>query len=353
MILRTPRPLTRQVASACRDLVVPPGLPFAQHLPAEQIHETFALLGGTFRERVYTPAVTLWTFLTQVRDPDHSCQQAVDRLIAHRVASGLRACSPDTGAYCRARGRFPESVLRALTRQLGHGLADQAEAGWRWHGRPVKVVDGTGLSMPDTPANQEAYPQPAQVRPGLGFPLARLVVVWSLTVGTVLDAAVGRFEGKGSGEVSLFRTLGDVLEPGDVLVGDRIYSNFWDVARAQAGGVDVVMRLHAGRTGVWFRGRGHSKANKRLCWRKPPRPGWMTEADYAAYPDRLRMRAVCVDVRQRGFRTRRLILVTTLRDPVAYPAQDLAALYRRRWQAEMCHPHYPSSARLYLAGRAA
>jgi hypothetical protein len=199
----------------------------------------------------------------------------------------------------------------------------------------VKVVDGTGLSMPDTPANQKAYPQPASVRTGLGFPLARLVVVFSLTVGTVLDAALGRFEGKGTGEVSLFRSLDGVLARGDVLVGDRIYSNFWDVARAQARGVDVVMRLHAGRTGVWFRGRGHSKANKRLCWHKPPRPEWMPEEDYATYPERLRLRAVRVDVRQRGFRTRRLVVVTTLRDPVAYPAAELATLYRRRWQAEL------------------
>jgi Transposase DDE domain len=335
MILPTPRPLARQVASTCRDLVVQPGLPFAQHLPAEQVHQIFHAFGGEYRERIYNPAVTLWTFLTQVRDPDHSCQQAVDRLIAHRVASGLRPCSADTGAYCRARGRFPEAVLRELTRQLGRGVAANAEAAWRWKGRPVKVVDGTGLSMPDTRANQRAYPQPASVRAGLGFPLARLVVVFSLAVGTVLDAAVGRFEGKGTGEVSLFRSLDDVLEVGDVLVGDRIYSNFWDVARAQARGVDVVMRLHAGRKGVWFRGRGHSKANKRLCWRQPPRPEWMTQEEYAAYPERLRLRAVCVDVRQRGFRTKRLVVVTTLRDPVAYPAADLAALYRRRWQAEL------------------
>lgn len=335
MILPTPRRLARQVARTCRDLVVQPGLPFAPHLPAEQIYAVFHGLGQDFRERIYNPAVTLWTFLTQVRDPDHSCQQAVDRLLAHRVASGLRPCSADTGAYCRARARLPEALLHALARRVGRRLADNAEGHWLWRGGPVKVVDGTGISMPDTAANQQAYPQPASCRAGLGFPLARLVVVFSLAVGTVLDAALGRFEGKGTGEVSLFRSLDDVLQPGDVLVGDRIYSNFWDVARAQGRGVDVVMRLHAGRKGVWFRGRGHSKANKRLCWRKPPRQERMSEAEYASYPQRLRLRAVCVDVRQRGFRTKRLILVTTLRDPVAYPAPELAALYRRRWQAEL------------------
>jgi len=249
--------------------------------------------------------------------------------------SGLRPCSSDTGAYCRARGRFPEPVLRALTRQLGAGIMDKAEDLWLWKGRRVKVVDGTGLSMPDTPANQKAYPQPAAVKPGLGFPLLRLVVVFSLSVGTVLDAAMGRFEGKGTGELSLLRSLGDVLERGDVLLGDRIYSDFWDVARARACGADVVMRMHAGRRPVWFGGRGHSKANRRVWWCKPARPAWMTEAEYASYPEWIKLRAVRVDVRQRGFRTRQLVLITTLTDAQEVTLADLAALYRRRWQAEL------------------
>jgi hypothetical protein len=154
-------------------------------------------------------------------------------------------------------------------------------------------------------------------------------------VGTVLDAALGRFHGKGSGEVSLWRTLDDVLDPGDVLLADRLYCTYWDVARAKTQGADVVMRMHAGRTAVWFRGRGHSKGNRRVCWRRPPRPDWMTEREYADIPERLKLRALRVDVRQRGFRTRRLVLVTTLTDAAAYLAADIADLYRRRWQAEL------------------
>ena len=334
-MLPTPRSVARQVASTCRDLVVPPGLPFAPPLPAAQVYPLGQQWGGAYRERIDTPAVTLWTFLTQVRDPEQSCPQAVDRLIAHRVAAGRRACSADTGAYGRARRRLPEALRRALTPPRGHGVADQAATSWRWKGRPVKVVDGTGLSRPDPRANQRAYPPPTTVRPGRGFPRARLVVVFSLDVGTVLDAALGRFAGKGSGAGSLFRRLADVLEAGAVLVGDRIYSNCWDVARAQARGVDVVRRLHAGRKRVWFRGRGHRKANQRRCWRQPPRPDCMTEEEYADYPEWLRRRAVRVDVRQRGCRSQRLILVTTWRDPVASPAPDRAALDRRRWPAEL------------------
>jgi hypothetical protein len=325
----------RQVATTCRDLVAAPGLPFADHLPAAQVHQAFHQLGGSFRECVWTPAVTLLTFLQQCLDPDPSCQQAVDRLLAHRAALGLPDCSGDTGAYCKARLRLPEGLLRELTRRTGRALMDKAEDRWLWKGRRVKVVDGTGLSMPDTPANQAEYPQPEKIAPGVGFPLLRLVVVFCLSSGAALDAAMGPHRGKGTGEVSLFRGLDDMLEEGDVLLGDRIYCNYWDVARARARGADVVMRLHPGRKKVWFRGRGHSTANRRTWWRKPARPARMTEQEYESYPEWIKLRAVRVDVRQRGFRTRRYVLVTTLRDPAAYPAGDLAALYRRRWQAEL------------------
>jgi hypothetical protein len=328
--------LARQVASTCRALVAQPGLPFAEHLPEDRIHAVVRAVGGFFRQRIYSPAVTLWVFLTQVLDADPTCQQAVDRLAAFRCAQGLAPCSTDTGAYCKARGRLPETALAQLMRQTGRGLMEQAEGEWLWKGRRVKVVDGTGLSMPDTPENQEAYPQLKKIRKGVGFPLLRLVVVFSLAVGTVLDAAMGRFHGtKEASELALFRTLDDVLEEGDVLLGDRLYSDFWDVARAVQRGVDVVMRMHAGRTPVWFRGRGHSKGNRRVWWRKPPRKAWMTQEEYDALPEWLCLRAVRVDVRQCGFRSRRLVLVTTLTDAQTYSAADLATLYRRRWQAEL------------------
>jgi len=327
--------LARQVANSCRDLVAQPGLPFAEHLPEEQVHDTFSQQGGAFRHRVFTPAVTLWTFLSQVLDADHSCQQAVDRVQAHRAACGLPDCADDTGAYCRARGRLPEGLLHELVRQTGRGEMDKADKQWLWKGRRVKVVDGTGVSMPDTPANQDEYPQPAEIPAGIGFPLMRLVVVFCLSVGTVLDAALGRWSGEGTGEVSLFRQLDDVLDPGDVLLADRLYANFWDVARAQARGADVVMKQHAGRKAVKFRGRGDGTGGRRMGWRKPQRPSWMSLEEYESYPEWIKMRAVRVDVRQRGFRTKRYVLVTTLLDGQAYTCSDLAELYRRRWQAEL------------------
>jgi hypothetical protein len=312
-----------------------PGLPFAEYLPARLIQDTARSVGCIFRERIFTPAVTLWTFLSQVLDADHSCRQAVARLLAYRTAQRLRCCSPDTSAYCKARRRLPEALLKDLTRRTGHELQEQAPAEWLWKGRRVKLVDGTAVSLPDTAKNQKAYPKSKKLPPGVGFPLVRLVVVFSLAVGSVLEAAFGPFNGKGNGELSLWRQLWGSLERGDVLVADRLYPTFWVVADALAKGVDVVMRMHAGRAAVWFRGRGHRTDNRRVWWRKPQRPEWMSSEEYERVAEWLRLRVVRVDVRRAGFRTKRFVLITTFTDPEAVTREDLAELYRRRWQAEL------------------
>ena len=156
--------------AARQQLTDAPGLPFADHLPAPLVHATAQRLGYSFRERIFTPAITLWTFLSQVLDPDHSCRQAVARLLAFRTARGLRPCSPDNGAYCRARARLPEELLKEMTRSTGRQLLEQAPQTWLWKGRPVKVVDGTGLSMPDSQENQKAYPKSKKLPPGGRLP---------------------------------------------------------------------------------------------------------------------------------------------------------------------------------------
>lgn len=175
-----PHPALAEVRS---QLQQQPGLVLARYLPAARIDQACAGAGHTFRQRIFTPAITLWTFLQQILDPDHSCRQAVARLLAHRHALGMPPCSADNSAYCQARARLPEQVLADLARATGQALADQAEPGWLWKGRGVKVVDGTGLSMPDTKANQRAYPQPTDIPEGVGFPLMRMVAVFDLATG--------------------------------------------------------------------------------------------------------------------------------------------------------------------------
>src|SRR5262249_29573539 len=226
------RRLQQQLARA-------PGLPFADLLPADQVRQALRDEGVTFRDRLFSPLVTVWLFLSQVLDPDASCRAAVARFLAWRHARRLPPCSADNSAYCKARNRLPQGVLQRLTRLTGRQVQEQAPAGWRWEGRTLKVVDGSTVSMPDTPANQQEYPQPDSQQPGLGFPLARLVVFFSLTVGTVLDAALGRYRGKRTGETALFHTLHGQVEPGDILLADRYFSSWWELALARQRGADL------------------------------------------------------------------------------------------------------------------
>jgi hypothetical protein len=242
---------------------------------------------------------------------------------------------PDAGAYCKARSRLPEAVLARLTRRTGKAPQDRAPPGWRWNGRTVKVVDGTTVSMPDTPANQEAFPQSRSQRPGLGFPIARLVVLFSLAVGTALDCAMGRCQGKRTGETALFNDLRHNLEEGDILLADRYYCSYWELGLARQRGADVVARLHQRRKADFRRGRRLGRQDHVVWWAKPPRPGWMDEATYAALPDSLEVREVQVRVLWPGFRTKVLVVATTLLDPEEYPSCDVGLLYRVRWYAEV------------------
>jgi hypothetical protein len=312
-----------------------PQLPFAQLLDAGTIAQALRDEQVSFRDRLFSPFVTLWAFLSQVLDPDHSCRAAVARLCAWRAAQHLPPCSPDTGAYCQARGRLPEGVLSRLTRLTGRRAHGGMPAPWLWGGHPLKVVDGTTASMPDTPANQREYPQPNSQEPGLGFPLVRMVVLFSLTVGTVLDAALGRYHGKRTGETALFHGLPDNLEAGDILLADRYYSSYWEVAFVRQRGAAMVCRQHQRRRADFRRGRRLGADDHVVTWPKPARPDWMEEGAYAALPGALAMREVRVRVAAPGFRTKVLVVATTLLDPAEMPRSDVALLYRLRWYAEL------------------
>jgi len=312
-----------------------PSLYFAALLSEESILEAFGPARWLWQGWVYTPAVTVWVFLSQCLSMDHSCRDAVARLVAWRVARGLRRCSADTDAYCTARDDLPEAACRQLVRQTGAGLEREAPSEWLWHNRRVRVVDGSTITMPDTAANQAEYPQLAAQKPGCGFPIARIVVVFSLAVGTVLEAAIGKYAGKQTGENSLLRTLYDALDRGDVLLFDRYYSGWFDLVLPRARGVDVVVRKHQLRPTDFRTGWRLGQDDHWVYWPKPPRPRWMSRESYAALPEGLSVREMRVRVTQKGFRPKQFVVVTTLLDAKDYPADEIAELYRRRWQAEL------------------
>lgn len=330
----TPLPASNQIRALRDRFAQRDGLPFADVLSESSVEHTLRDHGGGWRDEVFTPVVTPWAFLTQVICPVGCCRLAVARVMAWLVALGRPPCGLGTGGYCKARGRLPEGALVQLARDTGRALDQQGADEWRWHGRRVQIADGTTVSMPDTPANQKQYPHPGSQAEGIGFPQIRLVARFSLACGAVLDAALGPSRGKPSGETALLRQMADRVERGTVLLVDRYFGGWFDVALWKERGVEVVVRMHQKRATNFRRGRHLGRGDHVVAWPKRPRPEWMDRATYQDLPDELEMREVRVRVSQRGFRTRVLVLATTLTDP-AIRATDLADLYRQRWQIEV------------------
>jgi hypothetical protein len=324
-----------QFRSLFRSLVLDPELLFQHVLSAEHLAAAVAQEVGKSCDRIFTPLVTVCTFLAQVLGDDQSCRAAVARLLAWRTAQGLPPCSADTGGYCKARQRLPESLLPRLARDTADGLERGAPESWLFHGRSVTLADGSTLSMPDTPENQAEYPQHGNQAPGCGFPIARVVFLISLATGAVLDAAVGPRKGKLSGESTLLRGLHGRLTRGDILLGDRCFCSYFEVALLSGQGVDVVMRQNENRPVDFRSGHRLGHDDHLVVWRKPQRASWMDQEAYAAIPETVTIRELRVRVVQRGFRTRVVIVMTTLLDAAEFSHDELATLYRARWHAEL------------------
>jgi len=312
-----------------------PGLYFAVLLDQQTILDAFGPASSLWQGWIYTPAVTVWVFLSQCLSPDHSCRDSVARLVAWRVAKGHAPCSAETGAYCTARDALPEEACHQLVCDTGQALESEAPAEWLWRGRRVRVVDGTTVTMPDTPQNQAEYPQQKGQQPGCGFPIARVLVMFSLAVGTVLEVAISKYQGKLTGENSLFRSLHHRLKSGDVVLADRYFSGWFDIALLCQRGVDLVLRKHHLRDTDFRAGQRLGHDDHLVRWNKPQRPKWMSAELYAALPETLVLREVRVRVAQRGFRSKCLVIVTTLLNVEDASKDEIAELYRRRWQAEL------------------
>jgi DDE family transposase len=335
MLPRHSASIRDQLSTLRRQFLQDGDLPFTDVLTEEVIAQALAALTG-WLDRIFSPLVTLWVFLGQVLSADHSCRAAVARLLAHRLARGQARCSPRTGAYCQARRRLPESFFADVACSVGRRLDDQAERRWRWQGRRVYLFDGTTVSMPDTPENQAAYPQVYNQKPGLGFPIARLGALISLACGAVVNLGFCRYAGKGQGEVSLLRRLWDVLRPGDVVLADRLTANWATIAMLQGRGIELVSRLNkAHRKADFRRGRRLGADDHVVRWAKPTSIRSLDWQAYKALPEYITIREARIRVRQPGFRTRSVVVVTTLLDPEQASKEELASLYRARWNNEL------------------
>jgi hypothetical protein len=327
--------VARQVRRTRQQLLQDQDLCFGRLLPAARVQEAIQRHKVHFRKRMYTPLVTLWAFLYQVLSTDQACRAAVARLLAFLGLHESGTVNPDDGPYCKARKRLPEALVADLARQTGHNLHQKIQSRILLKGRPLVLADGTTASMPDTPANQKEYPQQAAQKPGLGFPILRLVGLISLASGAVLDVAMAAYKGKRTGETTLLRQLLGSLKSGEILLGDAQFANYWTIALLLERGVDLLARADGRRTADFRTGQRLGPQDHIACWHKPQRPTWMGKDLYGRLPMTLAIREVRVQVKQRGFRVRSLLLATTLLEAECYRTQDLAEAYRRRWQVEL------------------
>jgi len=281
------------------------------------------------RERLFPPTETLSMFLAQALSADRSCQRAINDVAVKRLTGGLPVCSTHTGAYCRARQRLPIEMVSTLTCYTGRLVAENIPESWRWQGRPVRLVDGATVSMPDTPENQAVYPQPDSQKPGLGFPLCRLVGIICLSSGVLLNAAMGHHKGKGCDEQALLRSILDTLKSGDVLLGDAYYATYFLLCELQERAVDAVFEQQGARrrSTDFRRGKRLGERDHLIELAKPKiKPTWMSQTYYDLAPDSITVREVATGGK---------ILVTTLVCPKQTPKTELKNLYQSRWNVEL------------------
>ena len=310
-------------------------LPFSDVLSESIVAQALTAIKVSWLDRIYSPLVTLWVFLGQVLSADHSCCAAVARLIAHRLSQGKRPCSAETGAYCQARQRLPEEFFSNVARRTGSALESNVDSQWLWKGRRVYIYDGSTVTMPDTPENQRAYPQNVVQQPGLGFPIARIAAVFSLACGAVFDLGICRYAGKGQSESGLLRNLWTIFRPGDVVLGDRLLCAWAELVTLKLQGVDSVCRFTSHRRADFRRGKRLGEGDPIVIWPKPPKPRSIDRQTYDSLPEFLTIRECRVRIEQSGFRTKSLVIATTLLDATEFGKSDLIQLYRTRWNAEL------------------
>jgi hypothetical protein len=310
------------------------GLPFGRLLTREYVLGVLESEGHEYRQGVFCPLVTLWAWLSQSLSQDKSLNEAVSRILANRVATGLPACSASSASYSNARGRFPSSVMVRMAKEVGRMVHDSADDLWHWHGRQVFLVDGTGLSMPDTPENQLAFPQIRSIKKGLGFPVMRAVAMISLATGAVVDFAFAAHEGKGTGEGTLLRGMLDSMNRGDILVADRFYPSYFTVAALLERGVEMVSVSHQSRTVDFNDGFQLGENDHIVEWHKPCYRSGMDREEYDRMPETLSVREFTIEIEGRSGGSERAVVISTMTDPTI-PQKELSDLYWRRWNCEL------------------
>jgi hypothetical protein len=290
--------------------------------------------GANSRERIYSLRLTFQCFLWQLLKPETACREVVRQVQALFRLKGWGRVKDGASAYCQARLRLPPARLEKALAELARQADRRAGPGGWLQGRPVKVVDGTTVLLADTPKNQKRYPQRPEQKPGCGFPLLKLVALFSLSSGAILTVVRDTYRHH---DLRLFRRIWETLKRGDVILGDRAFGNYATLADLPPRGIDVVARLNTWRKVDFRKAQRLGRNDGLFVWTKlnicPP---YLTWAHWARTPATITVRIVRFRVATKGYRTRLILLVTTLLDPKLYPLEELAALYARRWRLELC-----------------
>ena len=314
-------------------------MPFGNVLSADRVRDMFAdgdVLFGCGENDLWNTGLTLWSFIGQVLQDgkQRSCNAAVTHATRYLLDHGMQPPGPDSGEYCRARHKLDTEVLRQLACDIAERMSSLNPSRWLWQGRNVKLVDGFTFTMPDTPENQEAFPQSNTQAPGVGFPIARACAVLSLSDACIHDVAVGPYSGKGTGETALLRTVLDSFGPRDVMLADRYFCSFFMMAILKSLGVDVCMRLHQLRKIDHSRVRWLGDNDYIDTWYRPQRAKWMSRALYDSIPEQMEIRITAFNATTEE-QAEPLNVVTTLLDHEQYPANAIGRLYDCGWCAEL------------------
>ena len=305
---------------------------FGKLIPQHQLKPTNE--GAMSRRRLFSRENTFWAFFSQILDADGGCKEVVRKLQAFAALRDIPQPSSSTSAYCQARKKLEHNHLASMlehTSKTAQSLPQES----RLKGRRVIVVDGTGVSMPDTAENQDVWPQPSNQKPGCGFPQARICGCFCLNTGMLLSYELGS---KKSHELPLLRKQWGAFKRGDIFLGDKGFCSYFDISNMKDKGIDSVVTL-ARRKPV----SAHEslkvlgKDDLLIRWKKPVRvkASSYSQADWEALPEQLQLRQIKVTVTQPGFRTSTLHIITTLLDPIEYPACEIADLYLQRWEIEL------------------
>jgi len=314
-------------------------LAFGNALSADRIREVFAdsdALFGYGENDFWNTGMTLWSFICQVLQDgkQSSCNAAVTNATRYMLEHGMTPPSPDSGEYCRARNKLNVKVLRQIVCDIAGRMSQQVPEHWLWHGKDVKLVDGFTFTMPDTPENQQEFPQPKTQKSGIGFPIARACAVLSLADACIHNVAVGPYVGKETGETALLRKVINCFKSGDVMLADRYFCSYFMLAILKSRGIDVCMRLHQLRKIDQIKVKWLGENDYIDIWHKPQRAKWMSQQLYNSLPEQMEIRVVAFKAKSKK-QSEHLNVVTTFVDHKEYPAEEIGKLYGYRWHVEL------------------